>query len=113
MPGEPAGGTGRTASLSAPASCAASWSILPVHAVPPNAAPALPADERLKLSPETTSDLDALTRIDPPKGASSSSASSAVSPTTVMRDWPLAKLWLMRELSAQAPHPPEPSDTPL
>jgi DNA-directed RNA polymerase specialized sigma24 family protein len=35
-----------------------------------------------------------------------------VSPETVMRDWKMAKLWLVRELKAGAPQEPSGADEP-
>jgi RNA polymerase sigma factor (TIGR02999 family) len=82
-------------------------------------APSLPLDERLALPPQPTSDLvaidEALTRIDPRKaqvvelrffgGLTVEEAAEVlqVHPNTVKRDWRLAKLWLVRELSGESP----------
>jgi RNA polymerase sigma-70 factor, ECF subfamily len=86
-------------------------------------APQISLDENLAAAPEKTTDLlaidealKALTRIDERKGRvvelrffggltlEETAEVLAISPETVRRDWRLAKLWLLRELSgAQTP----------
>ena len=79
-------------------------------------------DDALIVSPERSADLvalddalSALSEIDPRKGrvvelrffgglsVEETAEVLSVSPDTVMRDWKLAKVWLLRELSAKAP----------
>ena len=80
--------------------------------------PPLSLDEALAVSAERTSDLvaiddalDALSKVDPRKGrvvelrffgglsVEDTAHVLGISPESVMRDWRLAKVWLMRELS--------------
>lgn len=83
----------------------------------------VPLDEALVVSRERSSDLvaiddalSALTKVDPRKGqvvelrffgglsVEETAEVLAVSPETVLRDWRLARMWLMRELNRGAPN---------
>ena len=89
----------------------------------------LPLDERLALPPQASSDLvaidaalESLQKLDPRKGQvvemrffggltfEEAAEVLKVHPNTVKRDWRLAKLWLVRELSGEAPQAPDAGD---
>ena len=101
----------RISSPPAPRSCGASSWTTPVPVTPPN------ADTDLVAVDEA---LEALEKFDPRKAkvvelrffgglsVEETAAILEISAESVMRDWRLARAWLARELSKEAPHGPGP-----